>query len=257
MIMYLQILPSASDTGDTSMQHALAKAVRIEEHLIKDEVLSDHLPKEVIIEVANIIERESEFRDIYGDTYETYWFDAIEDEIKKSDVLNGNSVGSLGILRMRQVLFGINERVNPRYYGWDVTTGFLFPLTNAYDSLGAGNPNLTIGGRSAFPLSWRTQVNTTADIFTPIDSSFFKEVRVRVGIDFIYELSNRINFISGYRFALFKPEGVTSIAEHNLSASFWYYLENNIYLTIRGDYSKQGAEPKIISTRIGLQYNLL
>ena len=40
---------------------ALAKAVRIEEHLIKEGVVKDHMPKETKIKIANIIERESEF----------------------------------------------------------------------------------------------------------------------------------------------------------------------------------------------------
>ncbi len=234
---------------------ALAKAVRIEEHLLQDDVLNTYLPKEIMIKIANIIERESEYKDIYGDTYETYWFDAIENEIKKSDALNGDKVGSLGILRMRQVLFGINERVNDRYYGWDVTLGILFPLST-FDKSTPGNPNLTLSGRYSVPINWQTQINTIAEAFTPIDSLFFKEARTRIGLDFIYELSSRINFVSGYRLGLFKPSTGKAVVEHNLNASFWYYLENNIYLTITGDFTKQGDNPKIIKTNVGLQYNL-
>jgi hypothetical protein len=236
---------------------ALAKAVRIEDHLLRDNVISRHLPKETMISIANIIERENEYQDTYGETYETYWFDAIEDEIKKTEALEGENVGSLGILRMRQVLFSVNERVNPRFYGWDLTAGILFPITSATDSIPPGNPNITIGGRYAFPLSWRVQVNTTAEVFTPMDSAFFKQVRTRFGIDFIYEFSNRINFVSGYRFTLFKPQTTASVIEHNWNGSFWYYLENNIYFTLRADFIKQGNAPRILSTRVGLQYNLL
>lgn len=235
---------------------ALAKAVRIEEHLLRDDVISEHLPKETMINIANIIEREAEYQTTYGEIYEQHWFDDIEEEIQKTDSLKEVNVGSVGILRMRQVLFNINERVNDRYYGWDVTAGILFPISTAYDSLGTGNPNLTIGGRFAFPLNWRTQINTTAEVFTPIDSAAFDQVRARLGIDFIYELSNRINFVTGYRFGLFKPiEGSVS-REHNLTASFWYYIENNIYFTVSADYTKIGDLPRIISTRVGLQYNL-
>ena len=234
---------------------ALAKAVRIETHFLKDNIISSYLPKEVMIQIANIIERESEYKDVYGETYETRWFDDIEKEIKKSDVLVGKTIGALGILRMRQVLFGINERVNQRYYGWDISAGFLFPLTT-YDKSPAGNPNLTLSGRYAFPLSWKTQVNSTAEVFTPLDSSFVKKVTARVGVDFIYELSNRINFVSSYRIGLVKPQDVKAEITHNLTASFWYYLENNIYLTISGDFSKVGSSPKVVSTRVGLQYNL-
>jgi hypothetical protein len=156
---------------------------------------------------------------------------------------------------MRQVLFGINERVNDRYYGWDATLGVLFPLSTL-DKSPPGNPNLTLSGRYSVPINWQFQINTRLETFTPLDSLFFKQFRGRVVLDFIYELSNRINLLAGYRFGLFKPSNETAVREHNLTASFWYYLENNIYLTISADYIKQGANPKIISTQVGLQYNL-
>ena len=99
---------------------ALAKAVRIEEHLITESVIKDHLPKETMINIAKIIDRESEFQGVYGATYEKEWYEAIEKEIKDSGYLIGNSLGAIGILRMQEVLQGINEIVNPRYYGWDL-----------------------------------------------------------------------------------------------------------------------------------------
>jgi len=235
---------------------ALAKAVRIEEHLVKDKVIPGNLPKETMLNIASIIEREAEYKDKYGEIYEQEWFDDIEHEIEKTNMLEEGGVGSIGVLRMRQVLFNINERVNDRYYGWDVTAGVLFPITSAYDSIPTGNPNLTVGGRFAFPLSWRTQINTTAEIFTPLDSAAFDQVRARIGADFIYELSNRVNFVASYRFGLYKPAEGDMDREHTFSASFWYYLENNIYLTISGDYNKLGNNPKIVSSRVGLQYNL-
>lgn len=235
---------------------ALAKAVRIEEHLINDNVITEYLPKETMIEIANIIEREDEYRDKYGEVYETYWFDAIEEQIERTGLLNEESVGSIGILRIRQVLFGVNERVNQRYYGWDVTAGVLFPISTHRDTIDPGEPNLALGARYSFPLSWRIQINSGIEVFTPMNELFFKFLNSRLSIDFIYELSNRINFVSGYKLGLLKPQFGSAVANHSLATSFWYYIENNIYLTISGDYSKQGNNPKIIATRVGLQYNL-
>ncbi len=234
---------------------ALAKAVRIEGHLMKDKVIDDYLPRDVMINIANIIERESEYIDVFGDTYETYWFDDIEQEIVRSELLESESIGSIGLLRMRQVLFGINERVNERYYGWDISAGILYPITTS-DKSPTGKPNLALLGRYAYPFNWSLQVNSVAEIFTPIDTSFFKQIRIRSGVDFIYELSNMINLVSGYRLGIFKPVDLKAVIEHNLSMSFWYYLENNIYLTISGNLTKQGNNPNILSTRIGIQYNL-
>jgi hypothetical protein len=234
---------------------ALAKAVRIENHLLRDKVIKDFLPKETMIKIANIIEREGEYRTLYGEVYETYWFDDIEEEINNSGDLTGESIGSVGILRMRQVLFNINERVNPRFYGWEATLGILFPLTNA-DKSKAGKPNLSAGGRYSIPLNWLIQINATARIFTPIDSSFAKEYNSTLGVDFIYELSNKINFVTNYTIGSAKLESSRTTVTHFLGSSFWFYLENNIYLTINANFAKQGRGSSVLSNNIGLQYNL-
>jgi hypothetical protein len=234
----------------------LAKAVRIEEHLRRDKILRGNLPPDIMIRIANVIEREDEFLDTYGDSYRPYWYDAIENEIQKSEMLEGESVGSMGILRMQQVLEGITERVNQRYYGWDATIGVLFPMTTPYDSVYPGEPNLVIGERHSFPISWQIQINTTAELFTPMNESFAKEINSRLGLDFIFELSNRINFISGYRLGINKPSNTSSLINHRLTASFWYYLENNINFTFTTELSKFQNNPRLITSRVGFQYNL-
>jgi hypothetical protein len=235
---------------------ALAKAVRIEEHLIKDNVISGHLQKGIIINIANIIERENEYINLYGaEVYETQWFADIEKEIQASGLLRGSNIGSIGILRMRQVLFGINERVNQRFYGWDVSAGALFTITKPNKSP-AGSPNLTINGRYSYPFSWKTQLNLDAGVFTPIDSSFAKEVTVNTGFDFIYELSNRINLLTGYRFGVFKPQGQTALVSNSVNLSFLFYLENNIYFGVNASYDKQTRSQRQMKTSLTLSYNL-
>lgn len=236
---------------------ALAKAVRIEDHLWRDNVILLRLPKETLINIANIIERENEFIVIYGQsTYETYWFEAIENEILKTDALDDFGVGSLGILRIRQVLFGINERVNERYYGWDIKTGILFPMTTL-DKSAIGNPNMSFSARYSWPINWSFQLNSTAEVFTPMDSSFMKQYQIRAGLDFIYELSNRVNLVSGYRFGQIKSPNISQLSSHDLNTSFLYYLENNIYLTVTAGFTKQGNNPRVFKSFVGLQYNLI
>lgn len=235
---------------------ALAKAVRIEEHLIKDGVISGNLPKETMINIANIIERENEYKNLYGsDVYETEWFADIEKEIQASGLLKGSNIGAIGTLRMRQVLFGINERVNQRFYGWDVSAGALFTITTPNKSP-AGSPNLTVNGRYSYPFSWRTQLNLDAGVFTPIDSAFAKEVTVNTGFDFIYELSNRINLLTSYRYVIFKPEHQTALGSNLLNISFLFYIENNIYFGVNGSYEKSSRSPSQMKTSLTLSYNL-
>jgi len=236
---------------------ALAKAVRIEGHLIKDNVIKGHLPKETMIAIANIIDRQKEYEEVYQATYETFWFDDIEKEIQKSGMIDEfGGVGSIGFQRMRQVLFNINEKVNERYYGWVTSAGILIP-TSTPDRSPVGSPNASISGRYSFPISWDTQINFKIDVFSPLDSLYFKKYTIRSNLDFIYELSNRINFVSSYKFDFVKQPGLQAEPVHNLDAAFWYYIENNIYLTINSNLTKQGTNPKVLGTSVGLNYNIL
>ncbi len=234
---------------------ALAKAVRIEEHLINENVISDHLPKETMIKIANIIEREDEYKGIYGDTYEKEWYEAIEKEIKDSGYLNGTSLGAIGILRTQQVLKAINEKVNDRFYGWDATLGFLFNLSTR-DKSPTRSPALALGGRYSHPIGWRSQINTFANVNTPLDSSFFKLIIGAFGLDYLYELSNKINFISGYNLNFTKPIVGDAFADHNFTASFVFYLENQINLGINASVTRSGLTKQTdLGSSVTLQYN--
>ncbi len=233
----------------------LAKAVRIENHLINDKLISNYLPKETMISIANIIEREREYYEIYGVTYETKWFKDIENEIVKSDLTLEEGLESLGIIRMRQVLFNINERVNDRYYGWDVTAGIKFPLSEAQNGP-TGNPKMTISADYSYPINWNFQLNSSAFIDTPMDSSLFETSNVGIKLDFIYELSNRINFVTNYELKTRNITTDNSELQNFVSLAFWYYLENNIYLVLNAGYTKQGSENKILTSAVSIQYNL-
>jgi hypothetical protein len=234
---------------------ALAKAVRIEEHLIKEGVVKDHMPKETMIKIANIIERESEFRGVYGDTYEKEWYEAIEKEIRDSGYLVGNSLGAIGILRTQQVLKGINERVNERYYGWDLNLGVLFNLSKL-DDTPTDPPALAVSGRFSYPIGWSSQVDAFANVSTPVDSTFFKQVITTAGINYLYELSNRINFVAGYNLNYITPSVGKSYADHSLTASFIFYLENYINLGINANMVRSGFTKQTnLGSSVTLQYN--
>ncbi|MBU2635982.1 MAG: hypothetical protein KJ963_02690 [Bacteroidetes bacterium] len=235
---------------------ALAKAVRIEGHLLKEGVIKNHMPKEIMIEVANIIEREGEYKDLYGATYEVQWFKAIEEKIKESGELIGEHLGAMGFFRTRQVLFNIQEKVNDRYYGWDLSAGVLFELTKPFKSQEIGSPQLTIIGNYAYPIDWSMQLNAKAEASTPIDSNFFKQTNISVGTDFIYELSNKINWVTGYRLGLLKKPNVDAQTTHNLSSSFLFYLENQIYYGVTGSLSKIGDNATNLGISMSLQYRL-
>jgi hypothetical protein len=234
---------------------ALAKAVRIEEHLLQEGVIKDHMPKETMIKIANIIEREQEFLGVYGATYEKEWYEAIEQVIKASGDLVGDALGAIGLLRMQQVLKGINEIVNPRYYGWDLNLGVLFNLSKR-DKSPTNSPALAVSGRFSNPIGWRAQIDAFASVSTPIDSTFFKGLTTTAGVNYLYELSNRINFVASYNLDYITPPTGTAYADHNLTGSFVFYLENYINLGINATMTRSGLNKQTdLNSSVNLQYN--
>jgi hypothetical protein len=234
---------------------ALAKAIRIEDHLMKENAIKDHMPKETMIKIANIIEREQEFKDLYGTTYEVQWFAAIEKEIKDSGALVGENLGAIGLYRIRQVLFGINEKVNPRYYGWDISAGIEKKLMDRYKA-DLGPAQLSLQGDYAYPIDWSMQANGKIKVNTPVDSSFFKRVIVTAHADYLYELSNRINFTATYDLIYDKPENLDAIKTHTVTAGFLFYIENNINYGFTASYTQVGDQPSVKAVNMTLQYNL-
>ncbi|MFH0734052.1 MAG: hypothetical protein V1773_06775 [bacterium] len=235
---------------------ALAKAVRIEEHLIKENVIAGNLPKDVMIRIANIIEREQEYIGIYGATYETKWYEDIEEAIKSSYLLISDHVGAIGILRIQQVLKGINERVNNRSYGWDLTLGINYVTSTADKYVDRPAPALIIGGRYSYPITWRNQINAKIDIYTPVDSSFFKTFSIRGNAEYIYELSNKINFVTTYSLEYSRPINEETVVIHSIRPGFLFYLENQIYLTINAVWDKSSIKKTtLMRTSVSLQYN--
>lgn len=235
---------------------ALAKAVRIEEHLMRENVITAYLPKQTMIEIANIIERENEYRSRLGVTYETMWYSDIESEIAKTGLLRTGTLGSIGLLRMQQVLKRINEVVNNRSYGWDMQAGIDFNLSTK-DKSPTKAPALTVIGRYSIPMTWRTQINSSAKASTPVDSLFLKDIKLQVRGDYIFELSNRINFVTGVVLDYLKPSNSVDYSVQNLNSAFVFYLENQIYLGLNLTYSNNGLLKRTeMSTSVTLQYNV-
>ncbi len=232
---------------------ALAKAVRIEEQLLKEELLTDHLPKETMIRIANIIEREAEYRDKYKEVYEVYWLKDIEQELEKSGKLKEQKLSAIGVFRIRQVLFGLNQIVNPRYFGWDLSLGVNVVITTP-DTTAPGAPRFALSGRFSYPIGWRMQINTLGELYTPMDSSFFKNFAARLSFDYIYELSNRINFILGY--TLDADAAAASVVSHFIDASFLYYVESNLSIGIGASTKLTTDQPNRYTFNINLLYNL-
>ena len=231
----------------------LAKAVRIEEFLIKEGELTDHLTKEAILEISKIINREEEYRDKYGDTYEKEWYQDMETVMRESGLLKEDGLGAIGILRIEEVLE--REDIADRFYGWDVTLGSKFDITLPFTDQDRSPANLDVSASYARPIAWRWQVSERISMNTPFDN-FGTAFSSLLSSDISYELSNRVDVRLRHLLQLEKLEADDAKISHSLGASFIYYIENNLNLVVTEQITKAPEDDIISDFTVVLNYRV-
>ena len=231
----------------------LAKAVRIEEFLIKEGELSDHLPKEAILEISKIINREGEYRDKYGETYEKEWYKDMETVMREPNLLKEGGLGAIGILRIEEVLE--REDIADRFYGWDVTLGSRFDITLPFTGQDRSPANLDVSASYARPIAWRWQVSERISMNTPFDN-FGTAFSSSLSSDISYELSNRIDVRLRHLLQLEKLEADDAKISQALGASFIYYIENNLNLVVTEQITKAPEQDIISDFTVVLNYRV-
>ena len=206
---------------------ALARAVRIEAFLIKEEELNGHLPKDVILELSKIINREGEYQDKFGEIYKKEWYKDMEAVMRESGLLKENGLSAIGVLRIEEILE--REDMADRFYGWDVALGSKFDITTPYENQDRPIANLDVSASYARPIAWQWQISERISMNTPFDS-FGSAFFLSLSSDISYELSNRIDLRLRHLFRLSKPEGRDTENSQALGVSFIYYIENNLNL---------------------------
>ncbi len=232
---------------------ALRKAVRIEDFFLEEGIIGDHFPKETMIELAHIIDREREYKELHGDRYENYWFEDMLAEIRKSRMVLGEEIG-FGLVRIQEVL--TQEQISKRFYGWDFTTGVQFEVLNPYDDQDRRPPGLLINFRYSHPISWSTQINTDFSYNTPFSGDFGRGFNMRLRTDFIYEVTNRIRFATLQTVRVQKRTKKQASVRTNISFALSFYIENKFNMTLSESFAVVRGEDSRQSFNMGLSYRI-
>lgn len=231
---------------------AFAKAIRIDQFLLKEGVITGHLSKADLIKLGNIIEREGEFQDMHGSAYRPYWYEAMEEVITASGKFKGEGLGAMGILRMDEVLF--QEVIHDRYYGWDVRVGVGHEITTFDESDPEGS--VEAGFSFAYPMGLKSQINHRTDYNTPFDN-MGEAYGITSVTDYIYEVSNRIDFIGSYQLQYDKASADDdAIDSHSIRAGFIFYIENQINVALTSQLSKDGDSDWYTNTSVSVGYRV-
>lgn len=232
---------------------ALAKAVRIEEFLIREGELTGHLPKEAILKLSSIIQRRGEYEDRFGDAYKDDWYNDMEETLSDSGMLTEDTLGAIGTLRIEEVLE--REKIADRFYGWDATLGTKFDITLPYDNQDRPPGNLDVSANYARPISWRLQLNERFSMTTPFDN-IVKSFLASLSSDLSYELSNRVDLRLRHLFNMDKPEEGDSKYSNAFGISLIYYIENYINIVATEQIEKTPGEETTTNFTVSLNYRV-
>jgi len=235
----------------------LAKAVRMEDWLLELDQLTDDLPAETMIALAQTIQRESEFRDRFGETYRQHWFEAMEEIVRQSGMMKHDRLEAMALLRMQEVL--TRERIFDRFIGWEVKVG---TSVDILQSPGAEHP-VEVTFRFAKPIGWHVQWNERALATSFLGEDFGDRLTVNIDSDVSYELSDRIDLLVSHALTARRSRSsshaatnafVTSFS-HRLQGSFVYFIENALTLNLNGVLdSAEGKTRQSVSLTLGFRF---
>jgi len=247
----------------------LAKAISIDQELKKSGITTQYLPKSTMLNIAKIIDKESEYKTKYKQIYKAKMIEDIQKEIDASGVANAERMKSLGYFRIDNVLFenfegNINYSfTNPRFYGGDISLGIGWQPLTRNSGLDQQNPSLEAQGEYGYPIGLNHQLFGSFDIRTPFDSTFGKTWEGIARADYWYNMTNRVRFFTNYTLNFVRQANVINgnlvygditTTNHNLGAGFLFYLENYVTFQIQGAYSYLNNTSETFSTNAILSF---
>ncbi|MEO6695932.1 MAG: hypothetical protein ABIY50_04475 [Ignavibacteria bacterium] len=256
--------PSASVIGGLGYGRFLDatpmfKAIRIDQELRRSGITTKYMPKGTMLRIAEILDRESEYRDRYKDISEAKLIEAIMKEVVNSGASKSTDLSAFGYFRIRQVISGTNQFVTQRLYGGDVRVGVGYEFLTRNKTLKTPPATLNLLGRYSYPIDLRQQINLSAAANTPLDSMGFKLFEGQGAMDYSFTLTNKIQLVAGYNvnFRRVSDQRDIAVADHRGFAGMRFYLENYISLALTGNYEKPHFGEKRLSSNVSLIYTIL
>jgi hypothetical protein len=219
----------------------LARAIRINEDFRKFDIIRTDIPDETLIEMAQIIEKESEYRSKYGPVeYKKYYYDDVVKVLKDAGVLD--EMPPMGVIRIEEILDPVKEPMSVREHGWVVRAG-VGAVVSDYDGE-AGDPYLQATGEYTRPLGIRLQFSDKLQYSTVFEDD--PSHNIANTLAYTYELSNRVDWYNTWNLAFYHPtaDGLDDTITNNLSSTFRFYVANlwDLAATFTFAHSKYGDE---------------
>ena len=222
---------------------------------MEEGVISGRMPRENILDLAKVIDREREYREKFGPIYRERWYEDMEGIIRDSGKLTQEHISAIGVLRMQEVL--TRERITDRLYGWDLSVGVKQELMMPRKETKRPAPALDLTVRYARPLGWRIMWSEEMVVNSPFGPHFLDEYKVALTSLFAYEIANRISLNINHLLNLnrFYPEGKLAL-NNLLNVIFIFYIENKLNLVLSEKISKPENEKIKTAFAMTLNYRI-
>jgi hypothetical protein len=210
--------------GRTIDATVMKQAYRMAQDFKRFGVVKSDVPEATLIELARVIDRQGEFRSQYGPVeYRKYWYEAMEEVLKKAGVLAEDQLGAIGVLRIQEVL---DEPTGRRYYGWELRAGGGVVISDFSGE--QGDPFVDVNFDYSRPVSLALQLNNNAYY-----STVFQDDPVhRIGDVFqvYYEVSNRIDWDNTLAVDYLMPTAneAENVLSLNFTSTYILYIENQL-----------------------------
>jgi hypothetical protein len=203
----------------------LAKIMRIVEELVEYGVIIKPLSDQAYLDLAKVVAQESQYKSNYGlEDYKLPWIGALEKILQKEGVLKDNTLGTIGTLKIDDVLF--KERISIRKHGWLAKAGLGF-VVSSYDGSDS-DPSLDASFEYALPLSHRFQYLELAEYSTLLADDVVHKFRNKMSTT--YEVSDRIDWENKWIFDVSLPSdsNANDLIVNDLTSTFRYYISHLI-----------------------------
>lgn len=226
--------------GRTYDASGMAKALRIQEYLLSENLITGEFSKESVLEIAVHCTKIYEYEQKYDDKHPINWYLDLEQILIKSGKLINQNMNPYSLYRIREVLN--RERIYQRIIGWKVGAYLAYRNFTLFydinyegnnmnypsdDYLGA-NLNLEIG----YPITNKLHFyhNTNYSYMANTDYTDNNTNNIYSSTSITYNLTNLFDFKINHYLRNYNASHYT-VSEQKLSFDTFYYVENNIFLT--------------------------
>lgn len=238
----------------------LADILRVMEELRKYGLLAKEPSDQVYLAMAAVVAKEEEYKSKYGfEDYKVYWIDDLEKVLQKAGLLKNNTLGTVGVIKIQDVL--INEPISIRKHGWIGKVGAGFVLSN-YDG-SESDPSVDASFEYAYPINYELQLINLASYSSILSDNITHHLNNRFSLT--YEIADRIDWENAWNLDMILPteDNADNTITNSLSSSFRYYISNlvdaNVTLSItqiEDDVDNNGNDDADTSLLFGVRYRL-